>query len=246
MQAVTLPFLEENPHVPRVTTNDRPNYLAEPVLWRRSDRPVPYREATDTMERIVAEVQAGGRETVWLLEHPPLYTAGTSAKIEDLVDPERFPVFKSPRGGQFTYHGPGQRVAYLMLDLGRRKKDVRRFVQDAEAWIIGALERLGVESGIRDGRVGVWVDRGEGREDKIAAIGVRIRRWVTFHGVSLNVAPDLSHFGGIVPCGIKEEAFGVTSLSDLGLEGASMETADEALRASFEEVFGPVEDSEAL
>lgn len=221
-----------------------PNRIDTPVLWRQSADPVAYPDATAAMERMVSEVQTGGRESVWLLEHPPLYTAGTSAKEADLVDPGRFPVYPSPRGGQYTYHGPGQRVAYLMLDLSRRKKDVRRFVQDAEAWIIGALAELGIESGIRDGRVGVWVDRGDGREDKIAAIGVRIRKWVTFHGVSLNVEPDLSHFSGIVPCGIAEPQFGVTSLADLGHE-ARMAEADAALRRSFERVFGPTEDAPA-
>lgn len=225
--------------------DDTPNRRDDPVLWMRSERPVPYPDATEVMERAVSEIQAGGRERVWLLEHPPLYTAGTSAKSEDLVDPDRFPVFRSPRGGQYTYHGPGQRVVYLMLDLNRRKKDVRRFVQDAEAWIIGALRELGVESGLRDGRVGVWVDRGAGREDKIAALGIRVRKWVTFHGVAINVSPDLDHFGGIVPCGIADEAYGVTSLADLGLD-YGLHEVDAALARSFERVFGPTERSEAL
>ena len=218
---------------------DRPNRTDAPVLWRTSRDLVPYPAATEAMDRMVSDVQAGGQESVWLLEHPPLYTAGTSAKREDLTDPDRFPVFKSPRGGQYTYHGPGQRVVYLMLDLTRRKKDVRRFVHDAEAWLILSLRELGLEAGTREGRVGVWLDRGQGREDKIAALGVRIRRWVTFHGISLNVSPDLSHFGGIVPCGIAEEQFGVTSLADLGLASAGMERVDEALQSSFHEVFGP-------
>ncbi|GGY52874.1 lipoyl(octanoyl) transferase LipB [Parvularcula lutaonensis] len=221
-----------------------PNWSEAPVLWRTSHAPVAYPDATAAMERMVGEVQAGGQESVWLLEHPPLYTAGTSAKEADLVDPNRFPVYASPRGGQYTYHGPGQRVAYLMLDLSRRKKDVRRFVQDTETWLIGALAELGVESGIRDGRVGVWVDRGDGREDKIAAIGVRIRKWVTFHGIALNISPDLSHFEGIVPCGIAEPQFGVTSLADLG-HSARFEEADAALRRSFEKVFGPTEEEGA-
>ena len=193
------------------------------------------------MERLVTDVQNGAQESVWLLEHPPLYTAGTSADEADLVDPDRFPVFDTRRGGQYTYHGPGQQVAYLMLDMNRRKKDVRRFVQDAEQWLILALAELGVQAGIRDGRVGVWVDRGEGREDKIAALGLRIRRWVTFHGISLNIEPDLSHFDGIVPCGIAEEQFGVTSLADLGIAGADREVVDGALRRAFETVFGPTE-----
>lgn len=224
-----------------VTDSDFQNRTETPVLWRTSTELVPYATATEIMDKCVSAVQGGGQESVWLLEHPPLYTAGTSAKNEDLVDPERFPVFKSPRGGQYTYHGPGQRVAYLMLDLTRRKKDVRRFVQDAEKWLILALAELDIEAGTRDGRVGVWVDRGDGREDKIAALGVRIRRWVTFHGIALNIAPELSHFEGIVPCGIAEEQYGVTSLLDLGSKNASFEIVDAALRRSFEIVFGPTE-----
>ena len=176
-------------------------------------------------------------ELVWLLEHPPLYTAGVSAKPADLLDPSRFPVFRSGRGGQFTYHGPGQRVAYVMLDLSSRGRDVRAFVQALQAWIIDALARLGVDGEVRDRRVGVWVERGGGREDKVAAIGVKLRRWVSFHGVSLNVDPDLSHFTGIVPCGVT--LHGVTSLADLGT-GASMAEADAALKAAFQEIFGPV------
>jgi lipoyl(octanoyl) transferase len=224
--------------------DEKTNWRPTPVLWQRSRDPVPYEEAEAVMDRAVAEIREGGAERVWLLEHPPLYTAGTSAKPADLVDPDRFPVYKSPRGGQYTYHGPGQRVAYLMLDLSRRQKDVRRFVQDMEAWLIGALARLGVASSVKDGRVGVWVDLPGGREDKIAAIGVRVRRWVTFHGASLNVCPDLSHFEGIVPCGIAEERFGVTSLAALGQKIGQVEAADEALRHSFEEVFGPTQPEE--
>ncbi|MGH6999553.1 MAG: lipoyl(octanoyl) transferase LipB, partial [Phenylobacterium sp.] len=185
-------------------------------------------------------------ELVWLLEHPPLYTAGVSAKNDDLLDPNRFPVFASGRGGQFTYHGPGQRVAYVMLDLTKRRRDVRAFVASLEAWVIGALARFNVEGEIRDGRVGVWVERKASgappREDKIAAIGVKLRRWVSFHGISLNVEPDLGHFSGIVPCGQTEH--GVTSLVDLGLP-VTMDEADEALRASFRLVFGEVEEAEA-
>ena len=190
----------------------------------------------------IAEGSAG--ELIWLLEHPPLYTAGVSSRPEDLLAPGDIPVFETGRGGQFTYHGPGQRVAYVMLDLRERGKDVRRFVRGLEAWIIGALAEFNVEAGARDGRVGVWVERreaGQVREDKIAAIGVKIRRWVSFHGVSLNVEPDLSHFGGIVPCGIREH--GVTSLVDLGLP-VTMDEADAALRASFQQVFGPTQGGE--
>jgi len=194
----------------------------------------------------IADGQAG--ELVWLLEHPPLYTAGVSAKAADLLEPGRFPVFRSGRGGQFTYHGPGQRVAYVMLDLSARGRDVRAFVLALQAWIIDALARLGVAGDVREGRVGVWVERGAtpngpAREDKVAAIGVKLRRWVSFHGVSLNVAPDLSHFTGIVPCGVT--LHGVTSLADLGREVAMAE-ADAALRAAFAAVFGPVADAPPL
>ncbi|MEM9840460.1 MAG: lipoyl(octanoyl) transferase LipB [Pseudomonadota bacterium] len=226
-------------------TDARPNFSSDTVVWQKAPALVAYPDATAEMERRVGEIQAGASERVWLLEHPPLYTAGTSAKPDDLVDPDRFPVFPSPRGGQYTYHGPGQRVAYLMLDLGRRKKDVRQFVRDVEAWVIEALTRLGVRGEVRDGRVGVWVDRGDGREDKIAAIGVRIRRWVTFHGISLNVSPELEHFSGIVPCGIAHDGLGVTSLADLGVN-ASMDDVDAALREAFEVVFGPTADDVPL
>jgi len=191
----------------------------------------------------IAEGRAG--ELVWLLEHPPLYTAGVSAKTDDLLQADRLPVFRSGRGGQFTYHGPGQRVAYVMLDLNRRGRDVRAFVAALEAWVRGALARFNVEGQIRPGRVGVWVERrapgSPPREDKIAAVGVKLRRWVSFHGISLNVEPDLAHFAGIVPCGIREH--GVTSLVDLGLP-VTMDEADAALRESFVEVFGPVADAE--
>jgi lipoyl(octanoyl) transferase len=179
---------------------------------------------------------------VWLIEHPPLYTGGVSAKASDLLAPDRFPVFAASRGGEFTYHGPGQRVAYVMLDLNARAKDVRAFVRALEAWIIGALADFNVEGELREGRVGVWVERKAPglppREDKIAAIGVKLRRWVSFHGISLNVEPDLTHFSGIVPCG--QTVHGVTSLVDLGLP-VSLDEADAALKASFERVFGPVE-----
>jgi len=199
------------------------------------------------MERLAADICDGAPEMVWLLEHPPLYTAGTSARSEDLLDP-RFPVFRSPRGGQFTYHGPGQRVAYVMLNLAERRRDVRGFVAALEDWLIEALAAFTIRGERREDRVGVWVDRhrpGEPpREDKIAAIGVRIRRWVTFHGIALNVEPDLSHFGGIVPCGVTAPGFGVTSLVDLGIP-ATLADADAALRDSFQKIFGPTVDAPA-
>ncbi|HEV7227166.1 lipoyl(octanoyl) transferase LipB [Brevundimonas sp.] len=211
-----------------------------PVEWVVSPGRVDHPDAVAEMEARVAAIAEGrASERVWLLEHPPLYTAGVSARNEDLLD-ARFPVHRTGRGGQFTYHGPGQRVAYVMLDLTARGRDVRAFVRGLEAWLIGALDRFGVEADVREGRVGVWVERkgpGWSREDKIAAIGVKVRKWVSFHGVSLNVEPDLTHFGGIVPCGIAEH--GVTSLVDLGVP-ATMDEADAALRSAFEEVFGPV------
>ncbi|MFC3076889.1 lipoyl(octanoyl) transferase LipB [Phenylobacterium terrae] len=217
-----------------------------PAGWAVSPGQVPYPAAVQAMEARAAAIAEGrAGECVWLLEHPPLYTAGVSAKPSDLIDPDRFPVFQTGRGGQFTYHGPGQRVAYVMLDLGARKKDVRAFVAALEAWLIGALARFNVEGQIRDGRVGVWVERrtpsAPPREDKIAAIGVKLRRWVSFHGVALNVEPDLAHFSGIVPCGVTEH--GVTSLVDLGLP-VTLDEADAALRASFTEVFGPTVESQ--
>jgi lipoyl(octanoyl) transferase len=188
------------------------------------------------MEARAAAIADGtAPELVWLIEHPPIYTAGTSAREEDLLDP-RFPVFKTGRGGQFTYHGPGQRVGYVMLNLRPRGGDVRRYVHDLEEWLIRALKRFDVKGERRSDRVGIWVVRGD-REDKIAAIGVRVRRWVTFHGIALNVAPDLTHFDGIVPCGIR--GHGVTSLKDLGIV-VDFNEVDLALRAAFEEVFGPV------
>ena len=203
--------------------------------WRISDSPVPYAEALATMETRVADIHAGrASELVWLLEHPPLYTAGTSSKSADLLQPLRFPVHVAGRGGQYTYHGPGQRVAYVMLDLRNRKQDVRRFVFDLEEWTIRALARFNVRAERRAGRVGVWVTR-LSREDKIAAIGIRIRHWVSFHGISINVEPDLSHYDGIVPCGIAEH--GVTSLVDLGLP-VTMADLDVALAETFDEVMG--------
>ena len=217
-----------------------------PVKWAVSSGLVPYEEAVAFMEARVAAIAAGeASEMVWLLEHPPLYTAGVSSKDDDLLDAGRFPVHRTGRGGQFTYHGPGQRVAYVMLDLNRRGRDVRAFVRGLERWIIDALNRFGVDAGVREGRVGVWVERkgaGWSREDKIAAIGVKVRKWVSFHGISLNVEPDLDHFGGIVPCGIAEH--GVTSLVDLGVL-ATMDEADAALRSAFEAVFGPVQTADA-
>ena len=213
--------------------------LSRPVAapeWVARDGLLAYPEAVAFMEERAAAIAEGrAPEMVWLVEHPPIYTAGTSAKESDLID-ARFPVFKTGRGGQFTYHGPGQRVGYVMLDLKRRKADVRGFVRDLEEWLIRALARFNVKGERREGRVGIWVQRGS-REDKIAAIGVRVRKWVTFHGVSFNVDPDLMHFEGIVPCGIREH--GVTSLHDLGIP-VSMADADVALQAAFQEVFGPV------
>jgi len=210
-----------------------------PVEWEISNEPVSYEHALARMEARVHSISERKlSEIVWLLEHPALYTAGTSADAKDLISPDRFPVFKTGRGGQYTYHGPGQRVGYVMLDLKNRGQDVRKFVGDLEAWLIATLAEFGVTGELRQGRVGVWVrrpDKGEGREDKIAAIGVRIRKWVTFHGVSLNVDPDLDHFSGIVPCGISQH--GVTSLADLGIT-ATMMDVDLAMKKTFREVFG--------
>lgn len=217
-----------------------------PVEWAVSQGYVDYAAAEAFMEARVAEIAAGeAAEMVWLLEHPALYTAGVSAKDEDLLDADRFPVHRTGRGGQFTYHGPGQRVAYVMLDMNRRGRDVRCFVRGLELWLIGALGDFGVAADVRPGRVGVWVERkgpGWSREDKIAAIGVKVRKWVSFHGISLNVEPNLEHFGGIVPCGIQEH--GVTSLVDLGVL-ATLDEADAALRRSFVKLFGPVAPAEA-
>ena len=210
-----------------------------PVEWCVAPGLVGYDEAVAEMEARVSAIAAGrAPERIWLLEHPPLYTAGVSSKDADLLDAGRFPVHRSGRGGQFTYHGPGQRVAYVMLDLNARGRDVRALVRGLETWIVGALADFGVSAGVREGRVGVWVERkgpGWSREDKIAAIGVKIRKWVSFHGISLNIEPNLDHFSGIVPCGISDH--GVTSLFDLGIL-ATMDDADAALRTSFETVFG--------
>ena len=216
--------------------------LGAPVAWRIAPTPVAYDKALTVMQARAAAVAAGeADELVWLIEHPPLYTAGTSARPEHLVAP-RFPVFTAGRGGQFTYHGPGQRVAYTMLDLKRRGGDVRRFVADLEEWLIRTLAAFNIRGERREDRIGVWVrrpDKGEGCEDKIAAIGIRVKRWVSLHGVSLNVDPDLGHFGGIVPCGVGDRRFGVTSFLDLG-RTVSMPEVDVALRRAFVEVFGPV------
>jgi len=204
--------------------------------WRIAKGLVPYEEAVALMEGWAAAIHLEATpELVWLLEHPPLYTAGTSAKPGDLLLPDRFPVHQTGRGGQYTYHGPGQRVAYVMLDLRKRGQDVRRFVRDLEEWIIRTLARFNVKGERREGRVGIWVAQ-DGREDKIAAIGVRVRRWVTYHGIAVNVDPDLSHFAGIVPCGIQGHNLGVTSLARLGYI-ISMAEFDMALRAAFDEVF---------
>jgi lipoyl(octanoyl) transferase len=210
---------------------------AASLEWRVAPHRVSYPDAVQTMERRVASIAAGqAPELVWLLEHPPLYTAGTSARPEHLLDPERFPVFQTGRGGQFTYHGPGQRVAYVMLDLQRRgRADLRRYVRDLEEWLISTLAHFGIRGERRPGRVGIWVTRSDGTEEKIAAIGVRVRRWITYHGVSLNRDPDISHFQGIVPCGVADR--GVTSLAALGVR-VSAEELDAALRASFDLVFG--------
>jgi lipoyl(octanoyl) transferase len=206
-----------------------------PPEWKISDAPVGYPEALSRMEARVAAIAEGTAcEQIWLLEHPPIYTAGTSARDEDLID-ARFPVYRTGRGGQYTYHGPGQRVGYVMLDLKHRKPDIRAYVHDLEQWLIDTLALFGVKGERREGRVGIWVTRSGGREDKIAALGVRIRHWVSFHGVALNVEPDLGHFSGIVPCGVR--GHGVTSLADLGL-AVSMADVDVALKQSFEKIFG--------
>jgi lipoyl(octanoyl) transferase len=211
------------------------------VEWRISGAAVPYPEALAVMEaRVAAIADDAAPELVWLLEHPPLYTSGTSGKPEDLLDP-RFPLFETGRGGQLTYHGPGQRIAYVMLDLKRRRPDVRAYVAGLEQWIISTLAAFNVRGERREDRVGVWVnrpDKGPGFEDKVAAIGVRLRRWVSFHGISINVEPDLTHFQAIVPCGVADPRYGVTSLVDLGLP-VTMADVDIALRQAFADVFGP-------
>ena len=238
--------MPETPAPPRASTVSlMPTSPGNPVEWRIAPDLVSYEEALKTMEdRAEAIARGEASELVWLIEHPPLYTAGTSAKAQDLLD-SRFPVHEAGRGGQYTYHGPGQRIAYVMLDLRRRKQDVRAFVCALEAWLIATLAAFNVKGERRDDRVGVWVARpdkargldGSMAEDKIAALGIRLRRWVTFHGVSLNVEPDLSHFAGIVPCGIAQAHYGVTSLVDLGLP-VTMPEVDSILRREFEGVFG--------
>jgi lipoyl(octanoyl) transferase len=234
----------------------KPSFLpipgTPPVEWRISGGLIDYTQAVTDMEARAEAIAAGtAAEQVWLLEHPPLYTAGTSAKDGDLKDP-RFPVHKTGRGGQFTYHGPGQRVAYVMLDLKRRRPDVRAFVAALESWIIATLAGFNIRGERREDRVGVWVKRpskpsglgGESAEDKIAALGVRLRRWVSFHGISLNVEPDLSHFSGIVPCGISAPHYGVTSFADLGLI-VTMDEVDMILRREFENIFGATEPAQS-
>jgi len=204
--------------------------------WQIDHEQVAYEQAVSEMEKRVAAIREGtAKESVWLLEHPPLYTAGTSAQPEDLLDPDRFPVFEAGRGGQYTYHGPGQRIGYVMLDLKERGGDVRAYVKNLEEWLILTLADFGITGERRDGRVGIWVTEKDGRENKIAALGVRVRRWVTFHGVALNINPNLSHFGGIVPCGISDH--GVTSLHDQGVK-ASVDEVDKSLQKNFEIVFG--------
>src|SRR5215467_4417018 len=215
------------------------------VEWKTSDGLVAYPQALAEMEDRAAAIADGkAGELIWLLEHPPIYTAGTSAKDTDLLD-ARFPVYRTGRGGQFTYHGPGQRVAYAMLNLKHRSPDVRRYVASLEKWIIRTLAAFDVAGERRDDRIGVWVaraDKGKGREDKIAALGIRLKRWVSLHGIALNVAPDLSHFASIVPCGIADPHYGVTSLADLG-HAATMPEVDRALRREFEALFGPTADA---
>lgn len=232
-----------------IATSFLPISGSSPVEWRIEPGLTPYDQALTFMESRAEAIRLGtAGELVWLVEHPPIYTAGTSAQDSDLVQPDRFPVFKTGRGGEYTYHGPGQRVAYVMLDLKRRREDVRAFVASLEAWIIGALAAFNVKGERREDRVGVWVVRpdrpplrdGTPAEDKIAAIGIRLRRWVSFHGIAINVEPDLGHFSGIVPCGVTEH--GVTSLVDLGLP-VTMDDLDVALKAAFEDIFGPAETS---
>lgn len=223
------------------------------VEWITSDGLTNYRAAESWMEDRVARIAAGqAEECIWLVEHPPLYTAGTSARPADLTDPDRFPVYQTKRGGQYTYHGPGQRVAYVMLDVAKRGRDVRCFVRQLEDWVIATLDQFNLRGEIRPGRVGVWVQRpdkpaqpdGSPAEDKIAAIGIRLRKWISFHGISINVEPDLTHFSGIVPCGITQH--GVTSLVDLGLP-VTMEDVDVALRAQFDGVFGaPIQNCRSI
>ncbi len=231
----------------RLGTSLAPEVNAPPVIWETSREQVDYSFALERMENLASGICNGEEpERVWLLEHSPLYTAGTSAKGSDLLEANKFPVFKAGRGGEYTYHGPGQRVCYCMLNLNKRERDVRAYVSALETWVINTLAQFNVKGQRREDRVGVWVQRpdkkplsnGDTREDKIAAIGVRVRRWVTFHGISINLEPDLEHYSGIIPCGISEH--GVTSLVDLGLP-VTMENLDVALKQEFENLFGPVE-----
>ena len=228
-----------------INVDFKPSVNAPPVRWRVENGLTPYRDAVRFMEQEAIKIANGeADELVWLVEHPALYTAGTSAKVQDLIEPDRFPVHQTGRGGEYTYHGPGQRVSYVMLDLKRRKQDVRAFVSALEAWIIGTLDDMNITGERREDRVGVWVKRpekaplpdGSMSEDKIAAIGIRLKKWVSFHGISLNIEPELDHFGGIVPCGVQQ--YGVTSLVDLGLP-ITMEDADLSLQKVFEDIFGP-------
>ena len=222
------------------------NAAGDRVGWAVSPGLVAYEPAVAAMEARAAAIADGAAgEIAWLLEHPPLYTAGVSAKAEDLIAPDRFPVFATGRGGQFTYHGPGQSVVDVMLDLRRRGRDVTRFVRDLERWLIGALSHFGLAAEMRPGQIGVWVPREGVGADKIAAIGVRLRRWVSFHGIALNVTPDLEHYSGITPCGISDPLLGVTSLKALG-KTADITLVDAVLRASFEEVFGATQDAPPL
>lgn len=233
----------------RINTFFLPSLGSQPVEWRIEPGLTDYATAVTIMEARAAAIRdEAAPELVWLVEHPPLYTAGTSAEAKDLLQPDRFPVFQVGRGGEYTYHGPGQRVAYVMLDLKRRREDVRAFVAALEAWVIASLAHFNIRGERREDRVGVWVVRpdrppladGRPAEDKIAAIGIRLRRWVSFHGIAVNIEPDLSHFDGIVPCGIA--GYGVTSLVDLGLP-VTMHDYDIALKAAFQEIFGETEDT---
>lgn len=243
---MTKPMLRE-----QIRPDFKPSTPSSPVEWRVSSGLVDYQTALNFMEQRAKDISNGvADELVWLLEHPPLYTAGTSSNPQDLVSPDRFPVHETGRGGQYTYHGPGQRIAYVMLDLKRRKQDVRAFVSALEQWVIDTLDEMNIKGERREDRVGVWVARpekaplpdGSIAEDKIAAIGIRLKKWVSLHGISLNIEPDLEHFSGIVPCGVQQ--YGVTSLVDLGLP-ISMEDADIVLRQAFEDIFGATQNADA-
>lgn len=229
--------------MPTIAAKNSTTFHAGSIEIRIEKEPVPYENAIEFMERRVEDISAGkAPEMIWFLEHPPLISAGSSARQEDLLEASRFPIHKTGRGGQFSYHGPGQRIVYAMLDLGLRGKDIRKYVSLLEEWVIQALATFNINGERRPGRVGIWIDRGDGKEDKIAAIGVRVRRWVAFHGISINVEPNLSHFEAIVPCGISENNLGVTSLIDLGLP-VSMHDLDVALIAAFEEIFSTISET---